>query len=334
MLATRRSSRSSLASVTIPTSWREAYRKQFPLAKLLKAEVDQYFERARTGWFTDSRVKEEGSFHQKIETGRVENIDELEDFFGALVVVPLPSDIPSALEFLDEFFVTKYRRPLDSARAPHPASAFRFNDIRLYGHLRPDDTMPPTPLDNVIFEVQVRTFFQHAWSSATHDLVYKHPRFSWARSRVAAQIKAILESAEMTIDSIDALENSPVLPREGSPESELNLLLEVVTDHWNRNDLPENLKRLTETLSDLCTAFSLDAQELDQMLVRGRVELGGHPDGWSPYQCVVDYYSRYEAEKLRRVLIRKSHRPKRIFVTEEVLERLGLKLGDCQSASM
>ncbi|WP_291037548.1 hypothetical protein [Herbiconiux sp.] len=319
--------------MTVPTSWREAYRKQVPLARLLKAEVDQHFEKARPGWFTHSRVKEEESFHQKIETGRIEEIEELEDFFGALLVVPLPSDIASALEFLDEFFVTKYRRPPDSDHAQYPASAFRFNDIRLYGHLRPDESMPPTPVDNMIFEVQVRTFFQHAWSSATHDLVYKHPRFSWARSRVAAQIKAILESAEMTIDSIDALENSPVLPREGSPESELNLVLEVVTGHWNPDDLPENLKRLTETLSDLCLALSLDSRALDQILTRGRAELGGHPDGWSPYQCTVDYYSRYEADKLRRVLKKKSHRPKRIFVTDEVLDRLGLRLEECQSAA-
>ena len=304
------------------------------LAGLLKQEVDRHLERAKPGWFTDSRIKEEDSFHQKIETGRVADIEQLEDFFGALVVVPLPSDIQSAIDFLDEFFVTDYRRPPNSELAQYGASSFRFNDIRLYGHLRSDDSMPPTPLDSVVFEIQVRTFFQHAWSSATHDLVYKHPRFSWARSRVAAQIKAILENAEMTIDSIDELENSPVLPRGGSPESDLNLFLEIVLRHWPREDLPENLKRLTETLSDVCTAFSLDSSALDEMLIRGRLELNGHPEGWSPYQCTIDYYSRYQADRLRRILRKKSGQPKQFFVTEAILGRLGLTLADCRSASM
>jgi len=311
--------------VTIPVSWREAYRKQLPLAKLLKTEVDKHLESASQGWFTESRVKEEGSFHQKVETGRIKEIEQLEDFVGALIVVPLPSDIPAAFQFLDGFFEIEYQRPPFLDRSQLPASEFRFNDIRLYGRLRIDDSMPPTPITDVIFEVQVRTFFQHAWSSATHDLVYKHPRFSWARSRVAAQIKAILENAEMTIDSIDALEESQVLPNAGSPESELNLILEVVLDHWDRDDLPGNLKRLTETLSDLCEAFSLDAQSLNQLLQKG---------GTSPYQCIVDYFSRFEPDKLRKILRKRSHRPKKIFVTDEILVRLDLKLKDCNSASL
>lgn len=317
-----------------PISWREAYKKQVPLAERLQEEVDKYLKKAPQGWFTESRVKKENSFYQKIETGRYKNIDQLEDFFGALVVVPLPSDIPAALDFLKKFFETDYQRPPDLHRAQFSASVFRFNDIRLYGHLRGDDSMPPTPVNEIIFEIQVRTFFQHAWSSSTHDLVYKHPKFSWARNRVAAQIKAILENAEIIIDSIDDLEKSQPLLLVGSQEGELNSILDVVLNHWNGGDLPENLKRLVETLSDLCSALTLDADSLNQLLNKGKAELKGHPDGWSPYQCVVDYASRFEPEKTRRVLRKKSNRPKHFFVTSEVLDRLKLKIEDCYSASM
>ncbi|QYG12540.1 hypothetical protein [Microbacterium sp. PAMC22086] len=320
--------------MVVPSSWRDAFKAQEALAKLLKTEVDSHLRKAPGDWFTTSRVKEEDSFHQKIETGRIVEIDRLEDFFGAMVVVPLQSDVTNALTFIERFFETKYRRPTDPTRASHEAAAFRFNDIRLYGMLRADDSMPPSPLDEIIFEIQVRTFFQHAWSSATHDLVYKYPRFSWSRSRVAAQIKAMLESAEMTMDAIDTLEQSPVLPRDGSPESHLNEILDVVTAHWSKTDLPGNLKRMTETLDDLCRTLDLDATKLDNLLTKGRNELDGHPDGWSPYQCVVDYFSRYEPEKLARLLRKNGRQLKQIHVTESILIRLNLRYEDCRCAAL
>ena len=320
--------------MVVPITWRKAFKAQEALAHLLKEEVDQHLKGVPDGWFVTSRVKNEDSFHQKIETGRVTDFDRLEDFFGALVVVPLQSDMQEAMAFIDRFFAIKYQRPEDPSHASHDASSFRFNDIRLYGTLRTDDSMPPSPLEEIVFEIQVRTFFQHAWSSATHDLVYKYPKFSWSRSRVAAQIKAMLESAEMAMDSIDALEQSRMLPRDGSPESELNRILEVVTKHWHSTDLPDNRKRMTETLASLCKVLNLDAVALDSLLTRGKDDLQGHPDGWSPYQCVVDYSSRYQPATLTRVLRRDLRSPKRIHVTESVLNRLNLRFEDCRSAAL
>ncbi|MGF3054582.1 RelA/SpoT domain-containing protein [Microbacterium sp. YY-03] len=320
--------------MTVPSSLRTAYREQKELAELLKKEVDAFLRSVPPGWYVESRVKDEESFHQKMETGRYLDPLHLEDFFGAMVVVPLPSDLPKAIDFVETFFETKYRRPLDSDVAPHPASSFQFNDLRLYGTLRADDSLPASPIEEIVFEIQVRTFFQHAWSTATHDLVYKHPRFSWARSRVAAQVKAMLEVAEMSIDAIDELESSPVLPHSGSPENGLNELLSLVESHWNGEDLPANRKRMTETLSELAKVLNLDVEHVSELLERGANELGGHPAGWSPYQCVVDYSSRYEAAKLLSALRKGGPKRKLIFVDQSVLDRLGVSLNECPAAAL
>lgn len=312
--------------MVVPASWREAYASQRELGDKLEAEIKQHLRLMPKGWYTESRVKEPDSFNQKIETGKVPDFDHLEDFVGALVVVPLPSDVPIALARIGDFFTTTYRRPLNDSHAEAPAPEFRFNDIRLYGHLTPDPALPPTPIESVVFEIQVKTFFQHAWSTATHDLVYKFPNFSWSRSRVAAQVKAILEHAEMSLAAIDQLEKVDSFKREGEPESTLNEILQVCVAHWSNDELPHNRKRMTESLYGLCQALGLTSSTFAELIERGRNEFDGHPDGWSPYQCTVDYMSRFEPETLVRVLRDPAESPKIIHVTTDVLERIGLTL--------
>lgn len=320
--------------MSTPTSWREAYEAQKALGTKVEAALKGHLSRAPRGWYTETRIKEESSFQQKIETGSVPVFSELEDFVGALVVVPLPSDVPRALDYIAEFFTVKYRRPASDLFAERSSAEFRFNDIRLYGSLAHDESMPPSPLQDVTFEIQVKTFFQHAWSSATHDLVYKHPHFSWSRNRVAAQVKAILEHAEMSLSAIDALESVETFRREGEPENSLNQFLRVVEEHWSAELLPANKRRMTETIATVCKALKLSPADLDDMLKMGRAELDGHPDGWTPYQCIVDYASRYRPVVLESALRTPRSRPKVIHVTDAVLTRLELQISECPVARL
>ncbi|SKC49790.1 hypothetical protein SAMN06309945_1467 [Okibacterium fritillariae] len=310
--------------MTTPASWREAFSAQRKLGELLEAELAELLRGVPKGWYTETRIKAESSFNQKIETGLVENFDRLEDFVGGLIVVPLPSDVPRALEYVYRFFTVEYRRPQNDTDAESNAAEFRFNDIRLYGHLTADDSLPSSPLQSMVFEIQVKTFFQHAWSTATHDLVYKYPSFSWSRSRVSAQVKAILEHAEMSLAAIDELERVETFTRSGEPEATLNRFLQVVRDHWDDDLLPANKKRMTESLAMLSGALAFGPEDINRLLTRGLAELGSHPDGWSPYQCVVDYASRYEPESLRAALCTKLERPRVIHINTDVLTRLGL----------
>ena len=180
----------------IPESVRIAYQQQEPLADILLGEIERLVKAAPKSWFFTSRKKLLESFAQKIESGAVPNPARLEDFVGAMIVVPMTSDVSEALQFINRFFVVEYQRPADSNVTLKLASDFPFDDLRLYGHLRPRDDQPSRPIDDVILEIQVKTFLQHAWSIATHDLVYKFDHVSWARSRVAYHVKALLEHAE------------------------------------------------------------------------------------------------------------------------------------------
>jgi ppGpp synthetase/RelA/SpoT-type nucleotidyltranferase len=51
----------------------------------------------------------------------------------------------------------------------------------------------------LLFEVQIKSAFDHAWSTATHDLTYKAQQIDWRRLRLAAQIKAIVEQLDVAI---------------------------------------------------------------------------------------------------------------------------------------
>lgn len=320
--------------MVIPASWSNAYTRQKLLGDRLEEELKTHLSGVPASWYVSTRVKTRDSFYQKIETGNVPDFDNLEDFVGALVVVPLPSDIGVALDYLGGFFEVVERRPRSDTETTLAATDFRFDDIRLYGHLIVDDAMPPRVLDSILFEIQIKTFFQHAWATATHDLVYKYPTFSWSRSRLAAQVKAILEQAEMSISSIDMLEKSSVLSRVGEPERSWNRFLDVLLKHWDEEYLPSNRKRTVESIAVLCQAVGMDASGADELLMRGVAELGAHPDGWSPYQCIVDYLSRFRSKELTRLLRRSPRRPKVVHVTQEVLDRLGLSIGECPTARL
>src|SRR5262249_23950560 len=77
---------------------------------------------------------------------------------------------------------------------------FRFDCTRFVGRLySPEDVSSSEPAYNLLFEVQIRTAFEHAWSVATHDLTYKNAEVSWERLRLAAQLKATVEQLDMLV---------------------------------------------------------------------------------------------------------------------------------------
>jgi ppGpp synthetase/RelA/SpoT-type nucleotidyltranferase len=96
---------------------------------------------------------------------------------------------------------------------PH-LTLFRLIDLRLYVTLPDSPALPPTDLSDVVFEVQIKTFLQHAWSIATHDLLYKTDAVNWSKERIAYQIKARREHAEISIQEAEDLATSAALAKE------------------------------------------------------------------------------------------------------------------------
>lgn len=318
----------------IPPTLLEAYHAQVGPGNVLLAELENLVSSRDRRWFYSARLKSLESFAQKIESGRFRNYSRLEDFVAAMIVVPMLGDVPAAHDFVSEFFDVKYRRPVSSVETKKKSSDFHFDDLRLYGHLRPAAGLPERPIDGLIFEIQIKTFLQHAWSIATHDLVYKHDDVSWARSRVAYQVKALLEHADLSVSSIALLERSSELPTTGQPEERLRQLIRLVRGEWEPDVLPLDLRRLAENLDRLMSALAIgELSALSDLLAIGKREAGGqHPLGLSPYQCVVDYASVFRAGPLRKALTRSSDRAPALLVTLDVLQRLGLQPSEAPNA--
>ncbi|WP_205679159.1 hypothetical protein, partial [Aquisphaera insulae] len=113
-------------------------------------------------------------------------------------VIPTLREEGRVLEFLNRAFHTiVVRGRNDTRKAP---DVFRFEATRYIGRLRaPEAAVANEPLFLIPFEVQIRSAFEHAWSTTTHALVYKAATVDWKRVRLAAQLKAAVEQLDSLI---------------------------------------------------------------------------------------------------------------------------------------
>lgn len=181
----------------IISSLSKCYQEQLELNKKLEERVtDVVMRNKEDRWYYFCRIKEDVSYALKIETARVNNPDKLKDFFACTIVVENSTQITKAKNVLDRCFNIISQKPTTDDSTHKPPYSFPYDNLRLYVKLKPDDGMPPEHPSNILsdiqFEIQIKTFLQHAWDIATHDLLYKGNSISWAEQRVAYQIKAML----------------------------------------------------------------------------------------------------------------------------------------------
>jgi ppGpp synthetase/RelA/SpoT-type nucleotidyltranferase len=151
------------------------------------------------GFLFDWRFKSLESVAEKIESGRFPSWTDIDDLFACTIVVPSLVSESEVISFLQEKFLQiRLVRRGEAKKAP---DVFRFDATRFGGQLR-----PPAGLDvrgatvyQISFEIQVQTLFEHAWTKATHSLVYKSTQTDWRRLRLAAQIKAAVEQLDMLL---------------------------------------------------------------------------------------------------------------------------------------
>jgi ppGpp synthetase/RelA/SpoT-type nucleotidyltranferase len=293
----------------------------------LRSRVDAAVNRVKDkSWHFESRLKSEESFAVKVEAGMVADPSALEDFLAGVLVVKNASDVHKAESLLVKEFSLISRRPASADRTGKASSSFPFDDVRLYLKIQSDDALPKERSDGITFEIQVRTFLQHAWSVSTHDVVYKTDSVSWRRERIAHQIKAMLEHAEIAVESMTDLETSSSMPRVYDRYEQINQVIEILRTNWPDEALPTDLKRLATGILE--TAFSiaqLDPVGIQLMLDIGRVKYkGSHNLDWSPYRTVTQYLAEQFPEEFRKYVSgRKDRRP--IYVYRDTLDYLGAR---------
>jgi ppGpp synthetase/RelA/SpoT-type nucleotidyltranferase len=247
--------------MAIPTAVEEAYRR----AETSVTAVGRYVSVALSSWCEDNdyiflkRVKRLGSTAEKLETGRIASWREISDLFGCSVVVPTASHEAKVREFLDMAFVASEIRDRNST--PKPPDIFRFDSTRYIAKVRPEGAMElPPDAGDLLFEVQIRTVFEHAWAVVTHDLVYKADDSDWRRARLAAHLKAAVEQIELIIAGFES--NMEFVATSNHPETDAKQVIvdsfrQLHSDGFITNELvPESWRRFADNVFALVGSYS------------------------------------------------------------------------------
>jgi hypothetical protein len=240
------------------------------------------------GWFYRDRVKSLESFALKVETGRYPDYARLEDFFACTVIVPTFSHLPEAVTLVSGAFEIVERRPKVDAETRKSASDFVFDELRLYVKRLPATDLPPSEFDGIVFEIQIKTILQYAWGIATHDLIYKTDEVSWPKERIAYQVKAMLEHAELAIAEAGQLSLAPAVSKQDNRTRDILKVIEQLRAVWAGGDLlPNDLKRLAESIVAVLRAGNVPVERLTDILLLEQRRVGLLPADLSPYSFVI-----------------------------------------------
>jgi len=305
----------------IPASIRTLYEECAPTYKLLKEKVD-IFSRNKIPeeWHYFSRIKSVESFALKAETGRHSDLKHLEDFFACTIVVENLSKLAEAEKYVSEWFSIIERRPQNINLTHKDSASFIFDDLRLYVKWKDSAAMRPTGLNGVKFEVQIKTYLQHAWSIATHDLIYKSDQKIWAKERIAFQVKAMLEHAEIVIQEADKVSKLDALNKSNDITKNVNQIIAIINEAWASGALPSDKTRLANTVANILYHAEISASRLADILRQEKNEKMDLPSNLSPYGTIIQVLLKYETEKIKTFLYKsnKKHRKDRILLYPEI----------------
>jgi ppGpp synthetase/RelA/SpoT-type nucleotidyltranferase len=195
------------------------------------------------------RYKEVESLAEKIETGRYPTWDSIDDLFAATIIIPNLNKEPMVIEFIENVFVkNEIKRRGSTFKAP---DVFRFDATRIIAQLKPSSNEKQR-IHELKFEIQIRTAFEHAWSVATHSLIYKSDKINWNAIRLSAQIKASVEQLDMLISGFSEVDKHIVThkwPDINYKEQILNFVMESLDNNKIPDELrPKDLTRFAENM--------------------------------------------------------------------------------------
>jgi len=209
------------------------------------------------GWIFQDRLKSIESFALKVLDGRYQDYS-LDDFYACTVVVPNLMSIESALELIRGTFRIDEEKP--GAEIRTRPTEFSFDSIRFYCRL--PSSLKPTDYQELLFEIQVKTLLEHAWSKATHQFSYKSADVSWAKERLSAQFKAILNNVDLSIMEMERLSKSGALDKKNPRYESLKTVLEFLNSEFGS----DNDKRLAEHIGNLFARTGVSITQVEKCL--------------------------------------------------------------------
>jgi ppGpp synthetase/RelA/SpoT-type nucleotidyltranferase len=294
------------------------YKEQLHLYQKLGEAVDKLiFSIKGKGWHYDSRIKSLESYALKLEACRQTDPTKMEDFFACTLVVENTNEIKNVINLLKPYFKIQYRKPPNEKFTHKNSDSFVFDDLRLYTILKASSARLKGPLNEILFEIQIKTFLQHAWSIATHDLIYKSDEINWSKQRVAYQVKAMLENAEISIEKASNLKKISGIPLTNEKVEAQKRVKKFILANWSNDKLPKDLIRLVDNIIKLLKYLNLDLGTLEIGLAdetkqgRGNLTLN-----LSPYLVILQTLINQEPAKVNGH-IRKDNN-KKILIPQEI----------------
>ena len=301
----------------------------------LRPQVDNFFkEKMHVRWHYESRIKSLESYALKIESGKYDSPYKIDDFFACTVVVDNASHINDVFQVVCDRFDFKERRPPADSITLNSSHSFQFDDLRIYVKWKDNADTRPTDLSGLLFEVQVKTFLQHAWAIATHDLTYKTSRCIWPLERIAFQVKAMLEHAELSILEAEKLSTSPLVAKEDKNTVSKNEVLQVLLDAFGKETLPQNSKLLSAIVYKLIKSLNIGVEDLQKFIAaETAIGRGTNTSYLSPYSIIIQTLFYQCNDIISRYLIEGSNNEDgaRIVIADEI-ETMGLDKSSCNYA--
>ena len=244
-----------------PSILERQYTKYLPfiedVSKRIKETLINFCE--QKGYAFISRIKTVESLAEKIETGRFKSWNDLDDLFACTIIIPTLSSEKQVREFCKSTF--DIIRTIKRGQNKKPPDSFKFDSTRIYAKLK---TLEHIKLDkilsiyDIIFEIQIKSAFEHAWSVSTHNLVYKNSEIDWRRLRLASQIKATVEHLDMLIlafeKNYEFIENNDFNPIKIKCK-----LANEINNLFKNNKIPDELrpKDMSRFCDNLYKLFNL-----------------------------------------------------------------------------
>ena len=159
----------------------EEYREKMPVFEKLKDFVCDFLKKkvAENNIYVtavEARIKAEASLAEKLErkNGKYKSLMELTDILGARVIVFYNDDVDKIAALVESFFVVDWKNSVDK-RKMHELNSFGYNSLHFICSI--PQTLYKDPecpeINEIRFEIQMRTALQHVWAVLDHDTGYK-----------------------------------------------------------------------------------------------------------------------------------------------------------------
>lgn len=159
----------------------EEYRNNLPIYEKLKNVVYDILKKSIEEnhiYVTaiEARIKEDSSLAEKLERkgDKYQSLLDLTDVLGTRVIAFYNDDVEKIAALVEKLFVIDWKNCIDK-RKMHELHSFGYNSLHFVCSVPKslyEDSEHPE-MNEIRFEIQMRTALQHVWSVLDHDIGYK-----------------------------------------------------------------------------------------------------------------------------------------------------------------